>query len=186
MRDKRLLAAVLVGGLLIFARAGVSVQAPEDVLEAKLYLSKTKLATGDVLKLALSAELRKTWHIHAAKLEDEFLVPTVLTIEDQPGLEVLEVVYPKSKRVKYDYSETALDVFEGEALVGALLRVAPENAPGPRRVKVKFRYQACDDRSCLPPKTLEWKVDFEIVAAGGQAVEDYPEVFKRIVFAKLK
>ena len=185
MKGNKFLTFVVVG-LSLLAPVISSGQNPQDVLKAKAYLSKTKLLAGEVLKLAIAVDIQKKWHIHADKLGDEFLVPTALTVEAQAGLEVLDVAYPKSKLVKYDYSETALEVFEGETLFGALLRLAPDCPAGPRRLKVKLRYQACDDRSCLPPKAIEMTSDFEIVATGGQAAEDHPEVFKKITFTKLK
>jgi DsbC/DsbD-like thiol-disulfide interchange protein len=161
-------------------------QVPEEVLKAKLFVSRASVLPGEHLKIAVQATLAKPWHIHAEKVGDEFLIPTSLAVEPQEGLEVLETVYPKSRSGKFDYSETAIDVFEGDILVGALLKLAPGLPPGPRKLKVKFRYQACNDRGCLPPKTIELAAELEVVASGAAAEEDHSEVFKKIAFTKLK
>lgn len=161
-------------------------QVPEQVLKAKLFVSRANALSGDLLKIAVQAVMVKPWHIHADKVADEFLVPTSLTVEPIEGLEVVETVYPKARSGKFDYSETAIDVFEGDFLVGALLKLSPDLSPGLRKLKVKFRYQACDDRGCLAPKTIELPAEVEIVASGAQAVEDHSEIFKQIAFTKLK
>lgn len=161
-------------------------QVPEEVLKAKLFVSRTSVLSGDILKIAVQASLVKPWHIHAEKVNDEFLVPTSLTVETQEGLEVLETVYPKPRSGKFDYSETAIDVFEGEFWVGALLKFAPGSPPGLRKLKAKFRYQACDERGCLAPKTIELPAEVEVVASGAQAAEDHAEIFAKIAFTKLK
>ena len=183
----RLLAGALSLYLLLpIAGTTQTGQVPEEVLKAKLFISRTSVLAGEILKIAVQASMTKPWHIHADKVGDEFLVPTSLSVEPQEGLEVLETVYPKSRSGKFDYSETAIDVFDGDFLVGALLKFAPGLSPGPRKLKVKFRYQACDDRGCLPPKTIELPAEVEVVAAGAQEQEDHPEIFKQIAFTKLK
>lgn len=162
-------------------------QPPEEVLKAKLFVSRALVVPGEILKIAVQASLAKSWHIHADKVGDEFLIPTSLAVEPQEGIEVVEIVYPKSRSGKFDYSETAIDVFDGEFLVGALVKFSSGSSPGPRKLKVKFRYQACDDRGCLPPKTLELPVEIEVIIPGGQAPEDaHSEVFAKIAFTKLK
>ena len=161
-------------------------QVPEEVLKTKLFVSRASILPGEILKIAVQATLTKPWHIHADKVGDEFLVPTSLVLEPQEGLEVLETVYPKSRSGKFDYSETAIDVFDGDFLVGALVKFSPGLSPGPRKLKLKFRYQACDNRGCLPPKTIELPAEVEVVASGAQAQEDHTEVFKKIAFTKLK
>jgi hypothetical protein len=183
----RLLAfALSLSFLLTVPGAPQAGQVPDEVLKAKLFISRASVLSGDTLKIAVQATMTKPWHIHADKVADEFLVPTSLAVEPQEGLEVLEIVYPKSRSGKFAYSETAIDVFDGEILVGALLKFAPGLSPGPRKLKVKFRYQACDDRGCLAPKTIELPAEFEVVASGAQAAGDHSEVFKQIAFTKLK
>ena len=164
-------------------------QPPEEVLKAKLFVSRTLVVPGETLKIAVQAALTKPWHVHADKVGDEFLIPTSLAVEPQEGIEVVEIVYPKARSGKFDYSETAIDVFDGEFLVGALVRFPAGPAPGPRKLKVKFRYQACDDRGCLPPKTIELPLEIEVIIPGAAATaaeEAQSEVFKKIAFTKLK
>ena len=166
-----------------FSSAG---QAPEDILKAEIFLSRSKVLPGQILKIAVLAKIKRKWHIHANKVADEFLVPTSLTVEPGEGLEVEEIVFPKAKLGRYEYAETPLEVFDGEILIGAQLRAAPDLSPGPRRLKVKLRFQGCDDRGCLPPATIELPADVEAVSSGSPAAEDHPDIFKKIAFAKSK
>lgn len=185
--DVKKLSAVMIGAcLLIWAQAALLGQTAEDIVKAKLFLSKTKILAGETLKLALKVKIQRQWHIHANKLSDEFLVPTSFTVEKQDGFETLEIVYPKPKMGKYEYSETALEVFDGEVLIGTLIQAAPGLAPGPYKLKVKFKFQTCDNRGCLPPKTYDLAADVTIVAAAAQTTEDNADIFKKIAFTKLK
>ena len=186
MIGKKYTAGIAVGLFFVFAFGILFGQAPDEVLKTTVFVSKIKVLPGDMLKLALRLKIIKKWHVHAARLADEFLVPTTLTIEPQEGFEVIETIYPKPKLGKYDYSETSLEVFEGEVLIGVLLRIASNCPPGPRQLKAKLKYQACDNEGCLPPKTVEILHPVEIVQDGASSGESYPEIFNKIAFTKLK
>jgi DsbC/DsbD-like thiol-disulfide interchange protein len=183
---KKYSAGIAIGLSFVLAYGILFGQAPDEVLKTVVFVSKAKVLSGDMLKLALQIKIKKKWHVHANRLADEFLVPTTLTIEPQEGFEVLETIYPKPKLGKYDYSETPLEVFEGDVLIGALLQIAPGLSPGLRQLKARFKYQACDNQGCLPPKTIDIMRPVEIVAEGPPSRESYPEIFNKITFTKLR
>jgi hypothetical protein len=56
---------------------------------------------------------------------------------------------------KYSFSPTPLSVFSGTFVITSKFKVAPTAAPGPMAVNGKLRYQACNDRECLAPQTLD-------------------------------
>ena len=63
---------------------------------------------------------------------------------------------------KFSFSDKPLSVFEGEFKVTAKFKI-PANAPaGAAKLEGKLRYQACNDRMCLPPRTLDVIVPLEI------------------------
>ena len=41
----------------------------------------------------------------------------------------------------------------------------------------ELRYQACNDRACLPPVKLPVTAELQIAAAGAKAVAQHPNVF---------
>ena len=48
-----------------------------------------------------------------------------------------------------------LSVYTGAFEISSTFKVSPTAAAGPAAVSGKLRYQACNDRMCLPPKTID-------------------------------
>jgi hypothetical protein len=73
-----------------------------------------------------------------------------------------DVVYPKPKMEKYSFSPDPLSVVSGTFDITTKFTAAPATAPGMSVVTGKLRYQACSDRACFPPKTVEIKLPVTI------------------------
>jgi hypothetical protein len=63
---------------------------------------------------------------------------------------------------KFQFSNKAMSVFQGDFKAQAKLKVPANAAAGVSTLLGKLRYQACNDRMCLPPRTLEIKIPVEI------------------------
>jgi hypothetical protein len=121
---------------------------------------QVKLGSSVEAKVAL--ELQSGYHVNSNKPMEDYLIPLKLTWNPGP-MAAGEVTYPKPQLETYSFSKVPLSVFSGNfALVTRF--AAPANAPlGPSTLTGKLRYQACDDRKCLAPKTLDVKLPVEIV-----------------------
>ena len=73
-----------------------------------------------------------------------------------------EVAYPKPQMVKVPFQEKPLSVLTGKFELSTQFKVPADASVGPATVTGKLRYQACNDKSCFPPKTLEVKVPVEV------------------------
>jgi hypothetical protein len=109
----------------------------------------------------IKLELRQGYHVNSDKPTDEYLIPLKLTWT--PGAaESAGVDFPAPVMQKFSFSEKPLSVFEGDFKLTAKFKI-PANAPvGPSKLEGKLRYQACNDRMCLPPRTLDVIVPLEI------------------------
>jgi thiol:disulfide interchange protein DsbD len=112
------------------------------------------------------------------------MFPTSLVLEDSPDFEVVEIYYPTGRRARYSYSEAELVVYDGEAVLGVLLKAKDGLAPGTRTLKAGLSYQACDNTSCLPPKELPFEITVPIAKTGGTDI--HPEIFAKIPFKSLR
>jgi len=93
------------------------------------------------------------WHVNAHDPKDRFLIPTTLDVTPPPGLRVGPIVWPPSVSRVLEFSDgKALALYEGKVRFEAPLEGA---ATEPSPVRAKLRFQACDDTTCLPPRTLE-------------------------------
>ena len=106
----------------------------------------------------LKVTMKPGYHTNSNKPSEDYLIPFRLTWETGGALEVVEVVYPAAKLEKYDFSEKPLSVLGGEFEIVTKFKRAANPALGPGFLSGKLRYQACNDKMCFPPKTVEIKL----------------------------
>ena len=64
-----------------------------------------------------------------------------------------------------------MSVYDGQVVILARVRVSDEEFEGALPVVARLTFQACDDRSCLPPETLTQRLELTL-AAGGATIDD--------------
>ena len=117
---------------------------------------------GSTAQAKLSVHIQPGYHANSNTPSDEYLIPMRLTWTSTP-LESPEVVYPKPDMEKYSFSDKPLSVYTGEFQLVTKFKVPVTAAPGQVVLAGKLRYQACNDRMCLAPKTVEVSLPVEVV-----------------------
>jgi len=102
------------------------------------------------------------YHVNSNKPSDEYLIPLKLTWKSTGALEGGQIVYPKPTLEKYQFSETPLSVLTGNFELMANFKVAATAPAGPGVAVGQLRYQACSDRACFPPKTIEVTIPYQV------------------------
>ncbi|HYL35672.1 MAG TPA: protein-disulfide reductase DsbD domain-containing protein [Bryobacteraceae bacterium] len=146
-RPGRLLALLLAApwlSLLAQTNAVLSIAAPE----------RLNIKRGGTAELRLKAELRPGFHVNSNAPADEFLIPLKLTWAKEP-LESEQVAYPKPQFEKYDFSANPVSVFSGVFEIVTRFKAPAAATPGLAQMTGKLRYQACNNKECLPPRTLD-------------------------------
>jgi hypothetical protein len=87
-------------------------------------------------------------HINSHTPPDKYLIPARLAVVETQGLNVRAVDFPPG--TDFLMLKEKLNVYTGEFVLHAHLTAQP----GEHELQGGFRYQACDNNSCLPPKTL--------------------------------
>lgn len=169
---------------LLFAPA-LTAQDEPQVVQAKGFLSRDAVRPGETFKAALVLHVQAGYHINDNVPLDEFMIPTALVLDENPDFEIVEISYPKGRRARFSYSDADLVVYDGEVVLGALIKVKDGLAAGPRSLKGALSYQACNDTSCLPPKEVTFEIAVPVTAAGGSA-DLHPEIFGKIRFGSLQ
>ncbi len=147
------MAAGLLSSLTCFAQTNVLKVAPPETLKAK---------AGTVVTQTLKIQLTPGYHCNSNKPSDEYLIPLKLTWTPAP-LEVSDVAYPKPQMEKYSFSPDPLSVYTGDFEIVTKFKVPANAAPGSAIVSGKLRYQACNDRMCLTPKTVDVSLPIDVV-----------------------
>ena len=162
-----------------------SIEAREDeIITIKTFISQDRIHPGKQFQVAFLINIIPGWHIYAPKLSDEFLIPSELIIEENDDIQVLKLYYPEPRSGKFDYSDTELQIYEGEVILGALFKVSDGIDQKAHILKAQLLYQACDDRSCLPPKILNLEIPFKVVPLSQKVNEINLKIFSKINFEK--
>jgi len=102
------------------------------------------------------------FHVNSNKPSEEYLIPLKLTWTSTGALQPVQVVYPKPSQEKYEFAEKPLSVLTGSFDLVASFKVAANASAGPGAAAGKLRYQACNNRACFPPKTVDVTVSYQI------------------------
>ena len=132
---------------------------------AVIHLTPAKLLTakaGSTLKAGIPIEVDEGYHVNSNTPADQFLIPLRLTWNPGP-LESAGVAFPRPQLEKHSFSQKPVSVFTGSFEIVARFRVPASAAPGPVIVAGKLHYQACNDTTCLTPKTIDVTLPVEVV-----------------------
>ncbi|HLI85887.1 MAG TPA: protein-disulfide reductase DsbD domain-containing protein [Bryobacteraceae bacterium] len=102
------------------------------------------------------------FHVNSNKPAEEYLIPLKLTWTSPGALQPGEIVYPKPTLEKYEFAEKPLSVYTGSFDLIANFKVAANAPAGPGAATGKLRYQACNNRACFAPKTVDVTVPYQI------------------------
>ena len=147
---------LLIAIILFLTVSNVSAQfgLQQDHVKIESYLSFDKVYPGSEVKLAVKVNIEDGWHINSNKPYEDYLIPTELTI-GTTYFELKKVTYPEAHDFKFSFSEKPLSVYEGQIYIGALLETSKDINPGKYPLIINLNYQACNDRSCLAPTSVE-------------------------------
>ena len=110
----------------------------------------------------IPVSVRPGYHVNSNTPSEEYLIPLKLTWTFTGAIEGGSVTYPKPSLEKYEFAEKPLSVFTGDFELVTDFKVAANAPAGPGAAVGKLRYQACNDRACFPPKTVEVTVPYQI------------------------
>jgi hypothetical protein len=122
---------------------------------------KLTIKRGSSAEVKLKAQLQPGFHANSNAPADEFLIPLKLTWSKEP-LEADQVTYPKPQFEKYAFSPNPVSVFSGNFEISTHFK-APANAnPGLGMMTGKLRFQACNSKECLPPRTIDVRFSVDL------------------------
>lgn len=150
-----------------------------DIVKIEIYKSSNNVHADSYLKFAVKAEVGESWHINSNKPNEDFLIATQITSGDQK-FQIAKVEFPKADEINFGFSDKPVSVFEGEILIGGLIYIPKDLAEGTYKIPVSFRYQACNDQTCMPPNTIKSEIEINVVSAGTKIDELNPEIFSKL------
>ena len=136
-------------------------QAPGNAVLTVTPSPRLTIQRGATADFALKAELQAGFHVNSNMPGDDYLIPIKLTWNKDP-LEAEQVTYPKAQQEKLSFSPNPISVYTGSFEIGTRFKAAPTAMPGMAFMNGKLRYQACNNKECLPPRTVDVRVTLDI------------------------
>lgn len=135
-----------------------------DPVSFSIEKAPDRVRAGEPFKVELSAVIEGKWHLYSIlNAPDAGPFPTQFFLESE---QFFPADYARESKAVIEYDpnfETDLGWHSKEAKFN--LKMAFDSEEGisqnPQEVKIRVRYQACDDVSCLPPKSKE--ISFSIL-----------------------
>lgn len=136
---------------------------------------KTAHAPGEQASLAAVMDIERGWHTNSNQPTFEYLIPTKIEIALPAGWPGASIDYPRGEMKTFAFADQPISVYEDEVALIATFIIPDSQAEGVVPVELRLTYQACDDRSCLPPVTTARTFDLTI-GFGGQPTRQ--EIFQ--------
>lgn len=131
----------------------------------------TTVKPGHAFAVAVIFEIQTPWHINGSKeqipKELNYLIPTQIKLGDDANwLDMGKLQKPEAHHLEVTYtgSPIVLPVYEKRAVFYLPLSVKQEVKPGDYNINLSVKYQTCDDKSCLAPKTVKLSVPLKVGA----------------------
>ena len=157
--------------------SNADVRHAEAPVMAELYASRLSLQPGESLDVAVKLSIDEGWHLYGPNPDVKFVLPTTLTLVENPIASAGEVKYPAGEKRDDPVLKESLAIYDGSVWLRLPLTIAKDAALGKTMLEFKLRTQACDEQQCLQPRTATLKLPIEIVEASKEEPR-HLEVFK--------
>ena len=141
-----------------------------DPIQWTLTSDFTKAPAGSTVPLHLKATFQEGWHLYSLTTPKGGPIPTTAELAENPAVKGTKLYQPPPHRQLDKNFNLDTETFEKEVDFPLTADLAPD-AKGTVELVANVRYQACNDRQCLPPrkKTASFTVVIDPSAAAPAA-----------------
>ncbi len=144
--------------------SSASVAAQPDI-SVNGFLSTDKAQRGTTVQAAVVMEIPDGYHVNSNRPLGKFAIPTTVKVEAPGGVRVGPVTYPRAVVRKFQFSEERLAVYEGNSVMRFNVTVPANFQSGDAQLRVRVRYQSCNDEACFQPVTRDVTIPLNVVGA---------------------
>jgi hypothetical protein len=156
MKKAAIAGLALLAGL---AQAQIgNMDAPAKPRSYVLYAAEPQsIPAGKSATLELRFHMVPGYHVNSHTPKSELLIATALTLQPATGVKPGTIEYPAGRPYSFSFDPSEkLDVYMGDFTV----KLPVVATAGSHTIDGSLKYQACDNASCYPPRTLPVKVIF--------------------------
>jgi thiol:disulfide interchange protein DsbD len=151
-----------------------------DPIQWTLTSDFSKVPPGSSVPLHLKAKFQEGWHLYSLTTPKGGPIPTTAELAENPSLKDSKLYQPPPIRQFDKNFNLDTETFEKEVDL-PLTAILGQNAKGTVELVANVRYQACNERQCLPPRkksaSFTVVVDPAVAAPSAYVVPDgYTEI----------
>ena len=125
--------------------------------------SPVQVKAGGRFTVKLNARIADGWHLYGMKPEPGGPIPTRIWITEGQPLTLAGPIEAAEPRTLHDPSfDMEVGIYERQASFTMPVRIARTAPTGALNMLVNGSYQTCDNKICLPPKTVEVEVPLSV------------------------
>lgn len=172
---------ILVFIVLLFNHSNLAqFEAESDVVEFKIFKSYDRIHQNKELKIAVMAEIKNMWHINSNEPNEDYMVGTSVEIPAGEKFQLKKLKFPEPLELIFSFSITPVSVYEGEVYIGAVIPIPADIELGEHKIPIHITYQACNDASCLSPRSVKEEISIIVVEKEIQIQEINKEIFTKL------
>src|SRR5215472_17403146 len=122
-----LAAAALLAGAALPAAGALA--RPEKARVA-LQSDRAAYAAGTTARLSALVAIDAGWHVNSHNPTFDYLIPTVLELEQPAGWPQAAIDYPPGQKKSFAFADVPLSVYDGDVVIQATVRVPAGIKPG--------------------------------------------------------
>ena len=122
-----------------------------DPIQWTLTSDITKAPAGSSVPLHLKATFQEGWHLYSLTTPKGGPIPTTAELAENPAVKSAKLYQPPPNRQFDKNFNLDTETFEKQVDLPLTATLAPD-AKGSVELTANVRYQACNDRQCLPPR----------------------------------
>lgn len=128
--------------------------APPDPVAWKLATPAKPVKAGAKFSVKLVAQIQEGWHLYSMKHVEDGPVATRIWLPEGQSFELAGPIKGSPPESLQDPSfNMEVELYEGEATFDLPLKAGA--AAGTQTLSVSASYQSCNNKICLPPKTVK-------------------------------
>ena len=120
------------------------------------------LNKGEPGTVIVRLQIQNGYHVNANPPSFPYLIATQLELAGAKNVLIGAITYPDPVTRKFSFADAPLKVYEGEAIIKAVINTHQAAEAGKHNLSAKLRVQACDDNVCYPPGTIDLVVPVTI------------------------
>jgi hypothetical protein len=140
------------------AFAQIAMDQPDKPKAYVIYAAEAQtIRAAKPASLELRFHMLPGYHVNSHTPKSETLIATTLTLLPAVGVKAAAPQYPAGKPYSFSFDPAdKLDVYAGDFTI----KLPVVAAAGAHTIDGTLRYQACDNASCYPPRTVPVKLIF--------------------------